>query len=171
MSIARPATIAAPAAAAASHVFAATTGLDRLAVQLAAVIDPAFLAEAGWDAAAVVLCPPPGHLLLGRPLCRARGCSTTAPSRARVCASCRRRLAGQCMVDDDVDRLPARTGPAARLDPAAGCDPCAVAACGCRRRHRDGRYCDCLLYTSDAADDLLCVDLGGRRIIKKKKET
>ena len=28
----------------------------------------------------------------------------------------------------------------------------------------------CLLYTSDAADDLLCVDIGGRRIIKKKKK-
>ena len=28
----------------------------------------------------------------------------------------------------------------------------------------------CLLYTSDAADDLLCVDLGGRRFIKKKKK-
>src|SRR5450756_568268 len=27
----------------------------------------------------------------------------------------------------------------------------------------------CLLYTSDAADDLLCVDLGVRRITKKKK--
>ena len=27
----------------------------------------------------------------------------------------------------------------------------------------------CLLYTSDAADDLLCVDLGVRRILKKKK--
>ena len=27
----------------------------------------------------------------------------------------------------------------------------------------------CLLYTSDTADDLLCVDLGGRSIIKKKK--
>ena len=27
----------------------------------------------------------------------------------------------------------------------------------------------CLLYTSDAADDLLCVDLGGRRIIKKQR--
>ena len=27
----------------------------------------------------------------------------------------------------------------------------------------------CLLYTSDAADDLLWVDLGGCRIIKKKK--
>ena len=26
----------------------------------------------------------------------------------------------------------------------------------------------CLLYTSDAADDLLCLDLGGRPIIKKK---
>src|SRR5659263_624413 len=28
-----------------------------------------------------------------------------------------------------------------------------------------GNIKDCLLYTSDAADDLLCVDLGGRRII------
>ena len=27
----------------------------------------------------------------------------------------------------------------------------------------------CLLYTSDAADDLLCVSLGGHRILKKKK--
>ena len=30
---------------------------------------------------------------------------------------------------------------------------------------------NCLLYTSDAADDLLCVDLGGRRIIKKKTQS
>ena len=28
-------------------------------------------------------------------------------------------------------------------------------------------YMTCLLYTSDAADDMQCVDLGGRRIIKK----
>ena len=36
----------------------------------------------------------------------------------------------------------------------------------------DGGACHiCLLYTSDAADDLLCVDLGGRRIIKKKNTT
>src|SRR5450756_3104635 len=33
----------------------------------------------------------------------------------------------------------------------------------------DERIRSCLLYTSDAADDLLCVDLGGRRIMKKKK--
>ena len=31
-----------------------------------------------------------------------------------------------------------------------------------------GLHVGCLLYTSDAADDLLCVDLGGRRIIKNK---
>ena len=29
-------------------------------------------------------------------------------------------------------------------------------------------FLTCLLYTSDAADDLLCVDLGGRRIIKNR---
>ena len=32
----------------------------------------------------------------------------------------------------------------------------------------DEAFRACLLYTSDAADDLLCVDLGGRRIINKK---
>ena len=30
-------------------------------------------------------------------------------------------------------------------------------------------YISCLLYTSDAADERSSVDLGGRRIIKKKK--
>ena len=44
-------------------------------------------------------------------------------------------------------------------------------ATGIRTLPFDGRSDNgvCLLYTSDAADDLLCVDLGGRRIIKKKK--
>ena len=36
-------------------------------------------------------------------------------------------------------------------------------------RKEEGRTC--LLYTSDAADDLLCVDLGGRRILTKKNHT
>ena len=31
-------------------------------------------------------------------------------------------------------------------------------------------YRFCLLYTSDAADERSSVDLGGRRIIKKKKK-
>ena len=29
----------------------------------------------------------------------------------------------------------------------------------------------CLLYTSDAADDLLCVDLGGRRIMRRVRRS
>src|SRR5665648_1294846 len=33
------------------------------------------------------------------------------------------------------------------------------------------RYMSCLLYTSDAADEEDSVDLGGRRIIQKKKNT
>ena len=41
-----------------------------------------------------------------------------------------------------------------------------------RLLHGDGfvfaRVHDCLLYTSDAADERSSVDLGGRRIIKKK---
>ena len=32
-----------------------------------------------------------------------------------------------------------------------------------------GTHTNCLLYTSDAADEEDSVDLGGRRIIKKKK--
>src|SRR5450756_3166575 len=40
----------------------------------------------------------------------------------------------------------------------------------CARRIATECIDACLLYTSDAADDLLCVDLGGRRIIKKKKK-
>jgi hypothetical protein len=54
-------------------------------------IDPAFLTEAGWDPARKVLSFTPEHPLLGRPVCRAADCSTTAP--ARICASYRRRLA------------------------------------------------------------------------------
>ena len=48
--------------------------------------------------------------------------------------------------------------------------------CAIRSRHTDGERglpnaaCTCLLYTSDAADERSSVDLGGRRIIKKKKE-
>ena len=37
---------------------------------------------------------------------------------------------------------------------------------GCPKQRK---YC-CLLYTSDAADERSSVDLGGRRIIKKKKQ-
>ena len=35
-------------------------------------------------------------------------------------------------------------------------------------KDRSGKVWNCLLYTSDAADERSSVDLGGRRIIKKK---
>ena len=38
-------------------------------------------------------------------------------------------------------------------------------------RSNDGYYHSCLLYTSDAADEEDSVDLGGLRIINKKKQT
>ena len=41
------------------------------------------------------------------------------------------------------------------------------AACGPVADHM-GLFHACLLYTSDAADERSSVDLGGRRIIKKK---
>ena len=48
-------------------------------------------------------------------------------------------------------------------------EPCAIVyGTPMARSTWDGWSEPCLLYTSDAADDLLCVDLGGRRIIKKK---
>ena len=48
----------------------------------------------------------------------------------------------------------------------------AFTALSCDNIQHNGRVLHdaCILYTSDAADDLLCVDLGGRRIIKKKKQ-
>ena len=39
-----------------------------------------------------------------------------------------------------------------------------------RREGEGDLYEVCLLYTSDAADERSSVDLGGRRIIQKKKE-
>src|SRR5428012_19583 len=60
---------------------------------------------------------------------------------------------------------------ACRVASSAAC----VADCACafaRASRIDAcACCPCLLYTSDAADDLLCVDLGGRCIIKKKVDT
>ena len=38
-----------------------------------------------------------------------------------------------------------------------------------RKEIERGQVIACLLYTSDAADERSSVDLGGRRIIKKKK--
>ncbi len=81
---------------------------DGHAAALGRRIDPAFLAEIGWDAARSVLFLPVEHPLLGRPVCRAAGCAVTAPQRSRVCSGCQRRLADRGLGLDDVALLPAR---------------------------------------------------------------
>eukprot|EP00658_Telonema_sp_P-2_P047792 TRINITY_DN36384_c0_g1_i2.p1 TRINITY_DN36384_c0_g1~~TRINITY_DN36384_c0_g1_i2.p1 ORF type:complete len:342 (-),score=38.25 TRINITY_DN36384_c0_g1_i2:33-1058(-) len=52
--------------------------------------------------------------------------------------------------------------------PVAGGVPVGLVGCSWGRRAAQ-RFVHCLLYTSDAADEEDSVDLGGRRIIKKKK--
>jgi hypothetical protein len=92
--------------------------VDPEAARWAERVDAGFLAEAGWDAALLTLFPPADHPLLGRPVCRAAGCTTTAPTRERVCFSCRRRLAelGLLFFDPDTrDLLRIRPNP---LSPA-----------------------------------------------------
>ena len=48
------------------------------AARLAAMLDQAFLAGAGWDPGSRMLSLPAGHPLLGRVVCRAGGCDATA---------------------------------------------------------------------------------------------
>lgn len=128
-----------------SHVFATTDVVDGRAVRLAALVDPAFVTEAGWDPATSVLSPPPAHPLLGRPVCRVERCSTTAPARSRVCAACRRRLDRHGLADDEIDRLPAVTGW------AKGPGLCAVT--DCRREWMSSRRGLCQAHL-DQADTL-----------------
>src|SRR5450756_3133775 len=72
-----------------------------------------------------------------------------------------RYLAAQCQLDI-LKQLPVRKFD--RQNPLQFANVCLYLLC----RKWPDCYRTCLLYTSDAADDLLCVDLGGRRIIKKK---
>jgi len=52
-----------------------------------------------------------------------------------------------------------------------GCTYCTpeIASVGMTEKQAVEAGYDCLLYTSDAADDMQCVDIGVRRILKKKK--
>jgi integrase len=51
-------------------------------------LDPAFLAEAGWNPKAQALAPPPGHPLLGYRLCLVRGCAGQGLAPDGLCATC-----------------------------------------------------------------------------------
>ena len=101
--------------------------LDEAAARLARMLDPAFLAGAGWDPASRVLSLPAGHRLLGRVVCRTGGCTTTAAGLGGVCHRCFTRLAGQGMTAEQIAGRPScrRCRPArdgARF-PAASASP------------------------------------------------
>ena len=102
-------------------------GPDPSIARLVGLLDPTFLAEAGWDATLLVLLPPPAHRLLGRPVCQAPGCETTAMRRNRICHSCSRRLATSGLGENQLALLPARPYP------ARGPDACRVDGCGRER--------------------------------------
>lgn len=67
--------------------------LDGEAARLAAMIDPSFLAAAGWDPAGRVLSLPAGHPLLGWLACRVSGSESAAHRTwSGVCWRCMTRL-------------------------------------------------------------------------------
>ena len=100
-------------------------GGEAAAARLAALTDPVFLAEAGWDPGTRVLSLPSAHPLLGWRACPSPGCGNTLYGRDSECGSCRRGTA-----------VP-RPAPPGNTAPAA--QPCGVTACPRGRGRR--RYC------------------------------
>ena len=78
--------------------------------RLAGLLDPAFLAGAGWDPVTRVLSPQAGHTLLGRQMCRAGGCTGRPRAGRGVCRRCFARLTAAGM-------LPAEIAAAEHLPP------------------------------------------------------
>lgn len=95
-------------------------GLNADAVM--ALVDPGFLAQAGWDPVAMVLRPAADHPVLGRPVCRAGGCANTAHRPSLICSGCEQRMAEHGLGEDGLDALP----PLRRVKPQL----CAVSGCG-----------------------------------------
>jgi hypothetical protein len=59
--------------------------------RLASLLDPAFLEEIGWDAAAEAIAPPLGHPQLRRPGCLVPGCGVPSAHRTGLCTTCQHR--------------------------------------------------------------------------------
>ena len=137
---------------------------DSRVAWLAGLIDPAFLAEAGWDPRGRVLAPPPGHRLLGRrdrgaapdALAGDTGVAGEARPAAAACAvpGCRRpagALDGQlCRSHRHSQRhlgVPLEefiADPRARALP--GCGTCQVTACTRDRISGTSAYCEAHRY-------------------------
>jgi hypothetical protein len=63
---------------------------DDGAEDLRDYLEPAFLAEAGWDPGTRTLAPSPGHPLLGYRLCLVRGCAGQGRVPDGLCDTCRK---------------------------------------------------------------------------------
>lgn len=107
--------------------------LDGPAARLAAMLEQAFLTEAGWDPVSRMLSLPAEHPLLGRVVCRTGGCDATAHGgkAGALCWRCFARFtraglsAAEITSSAELPPLPSR---------AAGC-----AVPGCLRMSPGGR--------------------------------
>jgi integrase len=122
-----------------SHVFTAGLGADRRAAGITALIQPEFVAAAGWDPASLVLAPPPEHPLLGWPICRTSGCGNAACRCEGLCRACAR-------------GRPAATSVAAPSSVAQVGDPGMCAVAGCARAWRSSRQPLCRAHLRQRDD-------------------
>ena len=108
--------------------------LSGAVLVLARMLDRAFLDEAGWDPAGRVLSLPSGHPLLGRTVCRARGCASSVHAGLPgVCLRCFTRLTRMGLSNAEITagpEIPPPPAPAGR---------CAVPGCRCRPARRSHR--------------------------------
>jgi integrase len=89
--------------------------------RLAGLLDPGFLAGAGWDPVRLILEVPAGHRLLGWQQCRVAGCISRGDGPEQVCLGCRLRLAANGLGLDEVELMPARGWQRPEQCQVAGC--------------------------------------------------
>ncbi|MDQ2709802.1 MAG: tyrosine-type recombinase/integrase, partial [Actinomycetota bacterium] len=115
------------------------TVLVGAAVHLAAMLEPAFLVEAGWDPTIRVLSLPAQHPLLGRRLCRVDGCmaSVHGTKIGGLCWRCFGRLTRAGMTIEQVISAP-ELPPLADRPPGCAVPGCLRMSAGGRPRQRSG---------------------------------
>lgn len=108
------------------------------AAELATRLDPAFLAEAGWDPVGRVLSLPAAHPLLGRKVCLVPGCMSTANdgSAGALCSRCFNGLAAQGLSRPSIEQIETVPVLPPGLAPPAGC-----AVPGCQRTAPRSTFC------------------------------
>jgi integrase len=103
----------------------AGVALDGEAARLAVMIDPSFLAGAGWDPVSCEFRLPAGHQMLGREACRVAGCDSAAHRLCSgVCWRCMTRLRKLGLTEEQVAAgrdLPSRPAGEELLCAVPGC--------------------------------------------------